>query len=139
MNRLSVRGKFLFSGASKYLICGVTYGTFSPEQPDGEYGSREKVSRDFLLMKAAGINSVRTYTVPPLWLLDLAAGSDLRVMAGLPWEQHITFLDNRRRAAGIETRLRNSVRSCGGHPALMAFTIGNEIPRRSYVGTANRR
>ena len=127
MNRLSVRGKCLFSGQCKYFVRGVTYGTFRPGQ-HGEYGSREKVRTDFSLMQAAGLNAVRTYTVPPIWLLDIADEYRLRVMVGLPWEQHIAFLDSTRRAAAIEAQVRSSARSCAGHPALLAFTIGNEIP-----------
>jgi hypothetical protein len=80
------------------------------------------------MMKLAGVNSVRTYTVPPVWLLDLAQENDLRVMVGLPWEQHITFLTSSSRAAAIERQLAENVRSCAGHPAILAFTIGNEIP-----------
>ena len=47
-------------------------------------------------MAAIGVNAVRTYTVPPTWLLDLALQHRLRVMVGLPWEEHVTFLDDRR-------------------------------------------
>src|SRR5207249_4988966 len=52
----------------------------------------------------------------------------LRVMVGLPWEQHITFLDDRRRAGQIERSVREGVRACAEHPAVLCFAIGNEIP-----------
>ena len=52
----------------------------------------------------------------------------LSVMVGLPWEQHVTFLDDRRRTAAIEERMRDMVRSCAGHPAILCYAIGNEIP-----------
>jgi hypothetical protein len=48
-------------------------------------------------------------------------------MVGLPWEQH-GFLRARRTAADIEKRVRAAVRTCAGHPALLAYAIGNEIP-----------
>ncbi len=79
-------------------------------------------------MAANGVNAVRTYTVPPRWLLDLASEHRLYVMVGLPWEEHVTFLDDRRRAAAIEERMREMVRSCAGHPAILCYAIGNEIP-----------
>ena len=79
-------------------------------------------------MAAAGINSVRVYTVPPRWLLDAALRHGLRVMVGLPWEQHVTFLDDRERMRSIEQRVRDGVRSCAGHPAVLCYSIGNEIP-----------
>ena len=46
-------------------------------------------------MAAHGINAVRTYTVPPRWLLDLASEHGLFVMVGLAWEQHVAFLEDR--------------------------------------------
>jgi glycosyltransferase involved in cell wall biosynthesis len=79
-------------------------------------------------MATCGINTVRVYTVPPRWLLDLAAGHGLRVMVGLPWEQHVTFLDDADRATQIIARVREGVRSCAGHPAILAYAVGNEIP-----------
>ncbi len=53
----------------------------------------------------------------------------LYVMVGLPWEQHIAFLDDdKKRARAIEERVRQEVRACAGHPAVLCYTIGNEIP-----------
>jgi beta-galactosidase/beta-glucuronidase len=79
-------------------------------------------------MAANGVNAVRTYTVPPRWLLDAAQQFGLRVMVGLPWEQHIAFLDEQQRMRLIEERVRAGVRACAGHPAVLCYTIGNEIP-----------
>ncbi len=126
--RPQVRGKFIFVGDTKLYIRGVTYGTFHPDQDDCLYPSREIVDHDFAAMSTNGINAVRTYTVPPSWLLDVAAEYGLWVMVGLPWEQHITFLDDRKRVKSIEERIRASVRTCAGHPALLCYAIGNEIP-----------
>lgn len=126
--RPRVLGKFLFSGDQKLYIRGVTYGTFQLDAAGNEQHCPEMVERDFAQMAAHGINAVRTYTVPPRWLLDIAQRHGLWVMIGLPWEQHITFLDERARKDGIEARVRAGVRSCAGHPALLCYTIGNEIP-----------
>jgi beta-galactosidase/beta-glucuronidase len=79
-------------------------------------------------MRAIGINTVRTYTVPPRWLLDLAHQHELLVMVGLPWEQHIAFLDEPGRDRAIERRIRADVRTVTGHPALLCYAVGNEIP-----------
>lgn len=126
--RPCVRGKFLFVGEEKLYIRGVTYGPFRP-QPDGsQYHTPEVVERDFSQMAAQGINALRLYTVPPPWLLDLAQQHGLWVMVGVPWEQHVTFLDDKRRTQEIEVRLRKAIRACAGHPAVLCYTIGNEIP-----------
>ncbi len=49
-------------------------------------------------------------------------------MIGLPWEQHITFLDDPKRVREIEQRVRDSVKTLANHPAILCWAIGNEIP-----------
>jgi len=127
-SRVERRGKFLFAGESKLYVRGVTYGTFRPNEEGALYPAREAAARDFAAMAANGINTIRTYTVPPGWLLDLADRHGLFVIVGIPWEQHVAFLHGRRRARSIERRVRADVRSCAGHPAVLAYAIGNEIP-----------
>jgi GT2 family glycosyltransferase len=78
-------------------------------------------------MKASSINTVRLYTVPPAWLLDTAQQHGLYVIVGIPWEQHITFLDNPGRMKRIVQRIDEGVQACAGHPSLLCIAIGNEI------------
>lgn len=120
-----MHGKSLYLGAEKLTIKGVTYGPFG----SGSDGGFEPIraARDFDRMAAAGINSIRVYTPPAGWLLDLAHARGLLVMVGIPWEQHVAFLDTGR-AAAIEATVREAVRACAGHPAVLAYAIGNEIP-----------
>lgn len=127
--RLHARGKFLFAGprggpADKWFARGVTYGTFA-----GGFPSRARVAADFAAMAAAGVNSVRTYEPPPLWLLDAAAAEGLRIMAGLAWNQHhlMPWLDARWHQPQIQQRVRRAVREVAGHPALAMWVVGNEI------------
>jgi GT2 family glycosyltransferase len=125
--RPTVQGKFLYAGAEKLWIRGVTYGTFHPDAQGNDYHP-EQVRRDFALMTENGFNALRTYTVPPRWLLDSAQEHGLRVMVGLPWEQHVAFLGEKKCQHNIAARVRASVRSCANHPAVLCYTIGNEIP-----------
>ena len=125
--RIRARGKFLFSDEKVY-IRGVTYGSFRPDRDGVPFPAREIVNNDFSFMVASGINALRVYTGPPGWLLDMAQQHGLLVMVGLPWEQHIAFLDERGRADSIEQRVREGVRACAGHPAVLCYAIGNEIP-----------
>src|SRR5262249_14887321 len=120
--RPRVAGKFLYAGESKLWLKGVTYGTFRP-RADGDYPDGPTLAADFAAMTAAGVNTVRVYTVPPRSLLDAAQAHGLRVLVGLPWEQHVTFLGERGRAADIEARVRAGARRCAGHPALLGYAV----------------
>ena len=126
--RPHVAGKFLAVGNQKLYVRGVTYGTFRPAPDGSEYPAGDALERDFAAMADAGINAVRTYTVPPRSLLDAAQRHGLWVMVGLPWEQHVEFLDDAGRAADIVRRVRQGARSVAGHPALLCLAVGNEIP-----------
>ena len=128
MPRPRAHGKFLFVGDEKLWIRGVTYGTFKADATGLPFPAPDVVERDFVAMAEAGLNSVRVYTPPPLWLMDLAADCGLRVMVGLPWEQHVAFLDSAARAQCILNELRTSVRHLARHPALLCYAVGNEIP-----------
>lgn len=124
----AIEGKFISTGCGKWFVRGVTYGTFRPDSEGLDYPSADIVERDFAAMWHNGFNTVRTYTVPPRWLLDCAQRNGLRVLVGLPWEQHIDFLADENRAASIIVRVREGVRACAAHPAVLAYAVGNEIP-----------
>jgi GT2 family glycosyltransferase len=123
--RPSVRGKSIYVGDRKLTVSGVTYGPFSSD-PGGGFDP-DTARRDFAQMASAGINTIRLYTPPERWLLDLAHEHGLFAMVGIPWEQHIAFLDAGR-AQAIEQTIRETVRSAAGHPAILCYAIGNEIP-----------
>jgi cellulose synthase/poly-beta-1,6-N-acetylglucosamine synthase-like glycosyltransferase len=126
--RPQIKGKFFYVGDEKLLIRGVTYGTFRPDDSGNEFHNPEVVEKDFTHMAAIGINVVRIYTPPPMWLLDTALRKGLYVMVGLPWEQHVTFLESRKTARSIEDRVRAHIQEIAGHQALLCYVIGNEIP-----------
>ena len=126
--RPEVRGKFIFVGEEKLYLRGVTYGTFRPDAQGNEFPPAELVERDFEQMAANGVNAVRTYTAPPRWLLDAAGRHGLWVMAGLPVERSAGFLDYGNCEREAENMVRGTVRACAGHPAILCYTIGNEMP-----------
>lgn len=127
-NRLKVHGKFLTLADEKFYIKGVTYGTFAPRENGEQFPEYAQILEDFQMMMRQGINTVRTYTVPSNDLLRAADVCGLKIMAGLPWEQHITFLDDPTRIQEIIDRMQEEVRSCLGHNAILCYAVGNEIP-----------
>jgi GT2 family glycosyltransferase len=125
---IRVQGKFFFAGEAKFFVKGVTYGPFGPGSHGAQFPERETVAHDFRLMAEMGANTLRVFTVPPLWLLDLAQTAGLKVLAGIPWSQHITFLDSPATQAAIIRTVVDAVRGLKRHPAIFAYLIGNEIP-----------
>jgi O-antigen biosynthesis protein len=125
---IHVRGKFFFAGERKHFVKGVTYGPFSRGTHGAPFPEAATVDQDFALMAEAGINTVRVFTVPPIWLLDAAHEAGLKVLAGLPWPQHVTFLDSPAIREEIKETVIDGVRACRRHPALFAYLVGNEIP-----------
>jgi O-antigen biosynthesis protein len=125
---IRVHGKFFFLGETKFFVKGVTYGPFGPGSHGAQFPERDIVRRDFRLMAAMGANTLRVFTPPPLWLLDLAAEAGVKVLAGIPWSQHVTFLDDPAIQSQIITTVSESIRALARHDAIFAYLIGNEIP-----------
>lgn len=123
-----MNGKFLFEGPRKLWLKGVTYGPFAPPSHPREFGHPLQVERDLTSMRRSGLNTIRTYGTPPVWFLDSAQRYGMRVLVGTAWEQHVAFLQDRKTGRGICERVRRDVAAIAGHPAILAYAIGNEIP-----------
>ena len=126
--KVTADGKFLRVGDERFLIKGVTYGTFAPDAEGYQFPSSAQVADDFRRMAELGFNAVRTYTPPRLSLLDEAARNGLRVMVGLPWSQHVAFLDDRQLRRSIRRDIEGQVKALAEHPAILTLALGNEIP-----------
>jgi O-antigen biosynthesis protein len=131
--RVRVDGKFFAQGRQRLRLHGVTYGPFAPGANGQPFPTPEVVREDFVRMRAAGVNSARTYHVPPEWLLDLADEAGMTLMIGvpwvdLPWRQHLSFLDSRVAQRDARAFVRRAAGLCGKHPSTLAYCIGNELP-----------
>jgi GT2 family glycosyltransferase len=128
LETVELSGRFFFLDGEKFFLKGVTYGPFSPSGQGVPFPDRARVEVDFALMTELGANCLRTFTPPPEWLLDIAAAYGLRVMIGIPWAQHISFLDSKRTQAEIRDTIARTVAVSKDHPAAFSYLVGNEIP-----------
>jgi GT2 family glycosyltransferase len=124
----TIGGKFFFVGDHKLYLRGVSYGPFSQSAHGFPFPEERTLDVDLGLMAAAGVNTLRTFTVPPRWLLDRAAEHGIRVLVTVPWAEHVCFLDRGDLVAEIRGTVRAAAETCGNHPALFGVLIGNEIP-----------
>lgn len=126
--RFQVDGKFFARGGKRWRIQGVTYGPFAPSGAGDFFPSASVVQDDFTRMVHAGINAIRTYHLPPAWLLHQAEEHRLAVFLDLPWRKHLCFLDS----ADAQHEAREAVRRAAElgrqHPCVLAYSVGNEIP-----------
>src|SRR4030095_5303742 len=127
MSRILARGMFLREGDRKFCVRGVSYGPFR-ENPAGEpFPDKRAAELDCALLRELGANTVRVYHVPPSWFCELARAFDVRLLVGIPWQQHVRFLDSSRTRAEIRSRSRDAAESLAPAP-LLGLLVGNEIP-----------
>jgi GT2 family glycosyltransferase len=126
--RVRVDGKRLARAGQRLRVRGVTYGPFALNALGEPFPEPERVREDFAGMRAAGINSVRTYHLPPEWFLVLADEEWMTVFIDIPWAKHLCFLDSRQVQEEARQAIRRAVLRGRAHPCVLAYSIGNEVP-----------
>lgn len=126
--RVRIDGKFFRAGSDRFVVRGVTYGTFGLNKAGEPFPEPADARRDLDLVRDLGANTVRTYDPPPPWLLDLAASLGLRFFVTVPWASQSCFLDSRSHRREARTAVATTVCSFARHPAVFAVAVANEIP-----------
>src|SRR5256712_13866367 len=126
-DRPRVRGNFLFLADENSWATAATYPTFAQDENGIQRFVPQVVERDFASKAENGFNVVRTYTVPPRWVLDTAWRNGLRVMVGIPVEVPMALIDDPGKPRQLADWARKHLRTCAGHPTVFCYTIGNEI------------
>jgi O-antigen biosynthesis protein len=126
--RVRIDGKFFARAGRRLPIRGVTYGPFAPDSDGQQFPSRQRVQEDFLAMGEVGINAIRTYHVPPAWLLNQADEDGIHVFVDVPWRKHLCFLDSSDARAEAREAVAAAASRGAGHPCLLAYSIANEVP-----------
>ena len=125
--RVRASGKFFRAGGEKFYIRGLTYGPFSPGEQG--YGLKDGavLQSDLSDMVSVGANTVRLYESPPEGFLDECAQHGIRVMIGVAWPDHVDFVNQEGLWDSCVDKLRSAVATHRGHPAVLAYLVGNEI------------
>jgi glycosyltransferase involved in cell wall biosynthesis len=131
--RVTTDGKFLRVGDSPFRVRGATYGSFRARKDGALFPEREQAARDFHLMAAAGLTTVRTYALPPDDVLDLAEDAGLRLIVGLSYhdwrmEPQPGRAARRRILAAGRAAVAEAVERCAERSCVLAISVGNEIP-----------
>jgi hypothetical protein len=131
--RVAVEGKFLRLGDRPFRVRGATYGTFQ-KRADGErFPEPAQVLRDFHAMADAGLNTVRTYGLPPRDVLEIAAEAGLRLIVGVHYrdwrlEPVAGRRANRRVLDAGRRAVAEALPRCSESPVVLALSVGNEVP-----------
>ena len=126
--RVTVDGKFFRLGENKFFVKGLSYGPFAPDADGKTFASPEQTAADFQLIRSANANLIRVYHVPDPWFLDLAARHELKILIDIPWNQHLCFLDSPAHRDQAIQAVRSAVHTCAHHPAVLGYSVANEIP-----------
>ena len=130
---MTTHGKNLMLGGRRFGVRGVTYGSFVSRSDGARFPATERITADFDSMGAAGLNTVRTYTVPPPDVLDAARERELRLIVGvhyLDWRFEATpGAASRKRVLSAGRRaVHDAMELCAGRPEVLAISVGNEVP-----------
>ena len=132
-SRVRVDGKFFALGDERFRLRGVTYGTFRTRGDGASFPEREQVKRDFAAINEAGFNVVRTYSPPPVDIIELAADWDLYLLPDIfyaDW-RYLVGMSRRelRRVARVAlAEVVEATRRVAGIEHVMGLSLGNEVP-----------
>ncbi|HWP34445.1 MAG TPA: glycosyltransferase, partial [Thermodesulfobacteriota bacterium] len=130
--------RFLLEG-EPWVVRGVSYGPFRPGDDGVPFPPPPRLEQDLAAIAALGANVLRVYHVPPPEVADAAALAGLRLLVGLPWAQHVAFLDGARWRREIRRSVAAAARTLRDHPARLAYVVGNEIPPAAVRWYGRRR
>ena len=117
-------GKFFRRGGKLWTMHGLTYGPFfgadSLPVPD-------RAEADLDLMASWGANTLRLFTAPPDWFLDLCGARGLSVVTGVAWTDHVDFLSSAASRREALHKVSDTARRLAQRREVVALMVGNEI------------
>lgn len=127
--RLEAGGKWLRAGDARWQMRGIAYGPFKPNRRNEPFPEDDRLVADFAHLRALGFNTVRLYELPTQAVIRAATEQGLRILAGIPWTDHVDFLRDRMRRWEIRQHIRDAVGRFKDVPCIAGFLVGNEIEK----------
>ena len=126
-------GKFFSLGGERFPFRGVCYGTFAPRADGAQFPELPKLRNDLELIRDHGFTVVRTYTLPPDDMVEMAEELGLRLLPDVFYPDWRYLVGgSRRQTRGVHREAAREVgaaaRRLAGNEAIMALSLGNEIP-----------
>ena len=121
-------GKFLRAGGQRLWLRGVTYGSFASNDAGEQFPPFPVLEADFFRMREVGINTVRVYTPPSDRIADAAARAGLYLVPDICWGPRCCELDYPEQMRFMSEWIRGHARRLAGHPSILMYSLGNEIP-----------
>ena len=106
----------------------MTYGSFAPNDAGEPFPPFAVLEADFFRMREVGINTVRVYTPPSDRIADAAARAGLYLVPDICWGPRRCELDDPERMRFMFEWIRGHARRLAGHPSILMYSLGNEIP-----------
>lgn len=112
---------------------GVTYGSFRRRRDGAPFPEPERVSADLDAIASSGLNTIRTYALPPADVFAAVAETNLRLIVGLEYRDWRFEPEpgpgvRRRVLAAGRRAIYEAVTRCAVHPEVVALLVGNEVP-----------
>lgn len=126
---VAAEGKFFRQKGRKISFRGVCYGPFRPNSRNEPFPEDSRLSADFDHVRSMGFDTIRLYHPPSDFLLAEAVRTGLRLIVGIAWTDHVDFLRHRSLVRQAHRAVRDAACRLGGHPAVAAFLVGNEIDK----------
>ncbi len=126
---LSVDGKYFASAGQRLQLKGVTYGPFPPSGEHGPFPPAGRICQDLQCMSELGVNSLRTYHVPPVSFLEtVSQHGTIGLMVDVPWAKHLCFLDSATARRGAREAVRFAAIRGAKYDCVWGYSVANEIP-----------
>lgn len=132
-DRIAVDGAFFRANGEPFRTRGVTYGSFATRVDGWKFPDRAQIKEDLLTIADVGLNTVRTYLVPPPDMIEIAGELELRLLIGLDYHDWRTEPHHGRRArrrildAGRRA-VDEAMNVAAGNSTVLGIAVANEIP-----------